>query len=175
MSNYKELLTRVTTFVFDYDGVLTDGTILIDREGELLRTANVRDGFAIRQAVKKGYRVAIISGGRSESVRKRFAVLEVNDVFLGVADKLSVFKDFLSDSGISPEEVLFMGDDIPDYEVMQMAGVPCCPADASEEIKSVAVYISQFPGGRGCARDVIEQVLRVQNKWFDKQAFSWDD
>jgi len=174
MKNYKQLLHKVTTFVFDYDGVLTDGTILIDKDGDLLRTANVRDGFAIRQAVKKGYRVAIISGGRTESVRKRFSVLEVHDVFLGVGDKLRVFEDYLKDKGLQAEEVLFMGDDIPDYEVMQVAGVPCCPADAAEEIKSVSVYISQYPGGRGCARDVIEQVMRVQNKWFDKQAFSWD-
>jgi 3-deoxy-D-manno-octulosonate 8-phosphate phosphatase (KDO 8-P phosphatase) len=172
--NYKELLTRVTTFVFDYDGVLTDGTILIDRDGELLRTANVRDGYAIRQAVNKGYRVAIISGGRTESVRKRFEVLGVNDVFLGVSNKLSVFQQFLTENQLQPEEVLFMGDDIPDFELMQAAGVATCPSDASEEIKSAAMYISAFPGGRGCARDVIEQVMRVQNKWFDQTALSWD-
>jgi len=172
--NIKELLTRVTTFVFDYDGVLTDGTILIDRDGELLRTANVRDGFAIRQAVNKGYRVAIISGGRTESVRKRFEVLGVTDVFLGVRDKLAVFEEYLSRHGLHATEVLFMGDDIPDYEVMTRAGVATCPADAAEEVKSIAVYISSLPGGRGCARDVIEQVMRVQNQWFDKTALSWD-
>lgn len=174
MTSYKELLSQVTTFVFDYDGVLTDGTILIDRDGELLRTANVRDGFAIRQAVKKGFKVAIISGGRTESIRKRFAMLDVHNVYLGVGDKLSVFNQFCAEEGVKPSEVLFMGDDIPDFEVMTVAGVPCCPSDAAEEIKSVAVYISQYRGGRGCARDVIEQVLRVKNQWFDKQAFSWD-
>lgn len=172
--NYKELLTRITTFIFDYDGVLTDGTIIIDRDGELLRTANVRDGYAIRQAVNMGYRVAIISGGKTESVRKRFEVLGVEDVFLGVNSKLSVFLQYISDKGISPEEVLFMGDDIPDYELMKAVGVPTCPSDASEEIKSAAMYISALPGGRGCARDVIEQVMRVQNKWFDQTALSWD-
>lgn len=172
--NYKELLTRVTTFIFDYDGVLTDGTIIIDRDGELLRTANVRDGYAIRQAVNKGFRVAIISGGKTESVRKRFEVLGVNDVFLGVGDKLEMYQEYMEKHHLKTEEILFMGDDIPDYELMKQVGVPTCPADASEEIKSVAVYISAVNGGRGCARDVIEQVMRVQNKWFDKSALSWD-
>ncbi|HRZ76893.1 MAG TPA: HAD hydrolase family protein, partial [Bacteroidales bacterium] len=133
-----------------------------------------RDGYAIRQAVNKGYRVAIISGGKTESVRKRFEVLGVGDVFLGVNEKLKVYLEYLQRHGLEHEEVLFMGDDIPDYELMQAAGVPTCPADASEEIKSMAMYISALPGGRGCARDVIEQVLRVQNRWFDKSALSWD-
>lgn len=172
--NIKELLTKVTTFIFDYDGVLTDGTIIINHDGELLRTAHVRDGYAIRQAINKGYRVAIISGGKTESVKKRFEVLGVMDVFLGVGDKLSVYKEYLQKNGLESEEVLFMGDDIPDFEVMQNVGVATCPADAAPEIKSLAHYISAVKGGRGCARDVIEQVMRVQDKWFDKNSYSWD-
>jgi 3-deoxy-D-manno-octulosonate 8-phosphate phosphatase (KDO 8-P phosphatase) len=172
--NIKELLTHITTFIFDYDGVLTDGTIIIDREGELLRTANVRDGYAIRQAVRKGYRVAIISGGKTESVRKRFEVLGVHDVFLGVGNKLEVYEAYLKEHHLGDEEVLFMGDDIPDFELMRRSGVATCPADASEEIKAVAMMISSLPGGKGCVRDVIEQVMRVQNKWFDETAYSWD-
>lgn len=173
--NIKELLTEVTTFIFDYDGVLTDGTIIIDKEGELLRTANVRDGYAIRQAIKKGYKVAIISGGKTESVRKRFEVLGVKDVFLGAGNKLEVYREYLEKNRLVDDEVLFMGDDIPDFEVMKRVGVPTCPADASEEIKSISLYISAIPGGRGCARDVVEQVMRVQNKWFDQTAYSWDE
>ncbi|HRY33588.1 MAG TPA: HAD-IIIA family hydrolase [Bacteroidales bacterium] len=174
MSNYKELLRHITTFVFDYDGVLTGGTVLINTDGELLRTANVKDGYALKFARELGYNIAIISGGKSESVRLRFKPLGINDVFLHASDKLSIFNQYLSDNQISPEQVLFMGDDIPDFPLMERAGVGCCPADAAEEIKKAARYISHLQGGDGCARDVIEQVLKIQGKWFNSsQAFIW--
>lgn len=173
MSNYKELLRHITTFVFDYDGVLTDGTVILMNDGDALRTANVKDGYALQLAVKKGYRVAIISGGYSPSMVHRFKALKIEDVFLGVENKIEVFKQYLEKQDIKPAEVLFMGDDIPDFEVMQHAGVPTCPADASEEIKRLARYISHRNGGHGCVRDVIEQVMKIQGKWMSDGAFHW--
>lgn len=173
MANYKALLKHVNTFIFDYDGVLTDGTVILMSNGDALRTANVKDGYALQLAVKKGYRVAIISGGYSESVLRRFEALNVKDVFLGVENKIETFHNYLSTHNILTEQVLFMGDDIPDYEIMKIAGVPTCPADASEEIKAIAKYISHQKGGHGCARDVIEQVMKIQGKWMNDGAFHW--
>lgn len=174
MYNYKELLKEVNTFVFDYDGVLTGGTVLINTDGELLRTANVKDGYALKYARELGYNIAIISGGRSESVRLRFKPLGIDDVFLNAGDKLKVFNDYMATKKLKPEQILFMGDDIPDYPLMKEAGVAACPSDAAEEIRSAAHYISHLGGGQGCARDVIEQVMKVQGKWFNsKQAFIW--
>ncbi|NVO20464.1 MAG: HAD-IIIA family hydrolase [Bacteroidetes bacterium] len=173
MSNYKERLLKVNTFIFDYDGVLSDGIVILMSNGEALRTANVKDGYAIQLAMKKGYRIAIISGAYSESVKKRFENLKVSDVFLGVDHKILVFEEYLTKHSISPEEVLFMGDDIPDYEIMLKAGVPTCPADAAEEIRSLAVYISHHNGGQGCVRDIIEQVMKVQGKWMNEDAYHW--
>lgn len=173
MTNYKELLKNVNTFVFDYDGVFTNGTVILLHKGEPLRTANVKDGYAVQLAVKKGYKIAIISGGKSDSMYNRFAALKVSDVFMGVDNKLQIFKDYLADNNINPENVMYMGDDIPDYEIMLEAGMPTCPADASEEIKSVSKYISHFKGGEGCVRDIIEQVLKVQGKWMNDDAYKW--
>lgn len=174
MTNYKEQLKDITTFVFDYDGVLTGGTVLINVDGELLRTANVKDGYALKHAREKGYHIAIISGGRSETVRLRFKPLGIHDVFLNAGDKLQVLRDFMKSKGIEPSQVLFMGDDIPDYPLMKEAGVSACPADAAEEVRSVADYISHLKGGEGCARDVIEQVMKIQGKWFNsREAFIW--
>jgi len=173
MSNYKELLKEVNTFIFDYDGVLTDGTVILMNDGDALRTANVKDGYALQLAVKKNYRVVIISGGISDSIRNRFEGLNVKDVFLGVVNKLAVYEDYLSEHKIQPRHVLYMGDDIPDYEVMLKSGVPSCPADAAQEIKSISKYISHFDGGRGCVRDVIEQVLKIQGKWMNDDAYHW--
>lgn len=173
MSNYKEKLLKVNTFIFDYDGVLTDGTVILMSNGEALRTANVKDGYALQLAMKKGYRIAIISGAYSESVKRRFEALKVSDVFLGVEKKIDVFDEYLSEHSLDPECVLFMGDDIPDLEIMHNAGVPTCPADAAEEIKALAAYISHHNGGHGCVRDVIEQVLKVQGKWLNEDAYHW--
>jgi 3-deoxy-D-manno-octulosonate 8-phosphate phosphatase (KDO 8-P phosphatase) len=173
MTNYKELLKHINTFVFDYDGVLTDGTVILLNEGEPLRTANVKDGYAIQLALKKDYRIAMISGGKSKSILNRFSALNLKDVFLGVEDKLKVYRDYITEHNINPENVLFMGDDIPDYELMLEAGMSACPADAAEEIKAVSKYISHFKGGEGCVRDIIEQVLKVQGKWMNDDAYKW--
>jgi 3-deoxy-D-manno-octulosonate 8-phosphate phosphatase (KDO 8-P phosphatase) len=173
MSNYKALLTKVNTFIFDYDGVMTNGSIVLLHDGEPLRSANVKDGYVLQLAVKLGYNVVIISGGISRSVENRFESLKIKDVFLGVKDKLSVLNRYLAEKNISPETVVYMGDDIPDFHVMQKVGVPVCPADASEEIKNISVYISDKNGGEGCVRDIIEQVLKVQGKWMTDESFSW--
>ncbi len=173
MPNYKTLLSSITTFIFDYDGVLTDGHVLLTESGDAMRMANVKDGYALQLAVKNGYHVAIISGGRSQSIKHRFDALQVHDVFLGVDNKLGVFNEYLTRCGIRADEVLYMGDDIPDFELMQAAGLPTCPADACQEIKSVAKYISEFKGGQGCVRDVIEQVMKIQGKWMNHLAFTW--
>ncbi len=173
MTNYKELLMNISTFVFDYDGVLTEGLVLLTDEGEPLRTANVRDGYALQLAVKKGYRIAVISGGKSKSMMNRLNSLGIKDVFLGVEHKLDVFEAYLKENGISPDEVVYMGDDIPDYHVMKKAAMPACPADAAEEIRAISKYISHFDGGKGCVRDIIEQVLKLQQNWMDDDAFKW--
>ena len=173
MKNYKERLKHITAFVFDYDGTLTDGTVILLDEGEPLRTANVRDGYAIQLAVKIGFHVAIISGGRSKSMTNRFSMLKVKHVYLGIEHKLDTLKMFMEENHLMPENVLYMGDDIPDYHVMKYSGVAACPSDAAEEIKSISHYISHCKGGEGCARDVIEQVLKVQGHWMNDDGFSW--
>ena len=139
MSNYKEKLHKITTFVFDYDGVLTDGRVMISEDGEQLRRANVKDGFALQLAVKKGFRMAIITGSNDKGILKRCNLLNIDNVFLGVSDKIIVFEKFLNEQNINAEEVLFMGDDLPDYLLMKMAGVSSCPFDASREIISLIV------------------------------------
>ncbi|NLN94918.1 MAG: HAD hydrolase family protein [Bacteroidales bacterium] len=173
MSNYKELLRDVDTFILDYDGVLTDGNVILMSDGDALRTANVKDGYALQLAVKNGYRVAIISGGYSESMLHRFKALKIKNVFLGVDKKIEVLQKFMQDNNLEPRQVLYMGDDIPDYEAMLLVGVPTCPADASEEIKAISKYISHRSGGKGCVRDIIEQVMKIQGKWMNDLSFHW--
>lgn len=161
-------MNDITTFIFDVDGVLTDGTVLITFEGEILRTMNIRDGFAIKAAIESGYKVAIISGGKNEGVRTRLQNLGVKDIYLGSPDKVKTFEEYIGIHGVKPSEVLYMGDDIPDYHVMKLVGLPTCPQDASPEIKSISKYISHINGGKGAGRDVIEQVMKVQGKWNDQ-------
>ena len=173
MSNYKALLTEVDTFIFDYDGVMTDGKLILQHEGNPLRSANVKDGYVLQLAVRLGYRVVIISGGLSKSMENRFEALRINDVFLGVSDKLVVLNKYISENNLDPKRMVYMGDDIPDFKVMKEVGVPCCPADAAEEIKNISIYISDKKGGEGCVRDIIEQVLKVQGKWMNEEAFQW--
>lgn len=173
MANYKELLSSITTFIFDFDGVMTDGGVIMSNEGEPLRITNVKDGYALQLARRMGYRVAVISGAKADSMMQRLKMLKVEDVFLGVRDKKQVYMDYVEKYGLTHEEILFMGDDIPDHELMKMAGVSTCPADAAEEIKSMACYISHLPGGRGCVRDVIEQVMKVQGKWMNDGQWHW--
>lgn len=165
--SYKEYLNQITTFIFDVDGVLTDGSLLVDTAGSLLRTMNVKDGYAIKTAIDKGYNVCIISGGTNEGVRKRLEGLGVKEVHLGAHYKIETLAHYFKKYTIDPKAALYMGDDLPDYNVMQLVGLPCCPQDAVPEIKAISKYISHKNGGKGCVRDVIEQVLKVQNNWFD--------
>ncbi len=171
--NYKELLKNITTLIFDYDGVFTDGKVLITENGEQLRSANVKDGYALQLARKKGYRIAVISGGTSMSVVKRLNSLNVTDVFIRVDHKMKVYQKYVSEHNLRKEEVLFMGDDIPDLHIMQESGVAICPADAVEEIKAISHYISHIRGGEGCVRDILEQVMKVQGKWLNNDAYNW--
>jgi 3-deoxy-D-manno-octulosonate 8-phosphate phosphatase (KDO 8-P phosphatase) len=173
MTNYKPLLRNINTFIFDYDGVLSDGSIITLDDGEAYRTTNVKDGYALQLAVKKGYRVAVISGAKSKSMLNRLTALQIKDVFLGIDHKLEIFNKYLSDNDLKAEETLFMGDDIPDYEIMLKAGIATCPSDAAEEIRKVAIYISHAAGGKGCVRDVIEQVLKIQGKWMNDDGYHW--
>ncbi|TBW29353.1 HAD family hydrolase [Gramella sp. KN1008] len=166
--SYKEHLNQIKTFVFDVDGVLTDGTIQISTHGELLRTMNTKDGYAMKMAQKAGYTVCIISGGKNEGVRKRLRDLGITDIYLGIHDKVEQMDEFFDIYQIKPEEVLYMGDDIPDYYPMKLVGLPCCPHDAVPEVKEISLYVSHKNGGEGCVRDVIEQVMKVQGKWIEK-------
>lgn len=163
--NYKEYLNHVDTFIFDVDGVLTDGSIQVSTNGELLRTMNIKDGYALKTAQKAGYNVCIISGGTNEGVRKRLRDLGITNIFLGIQDKVEQLDEFFDIYEINPENVLYMGDDIPDLYPMRLVGMPCCPQDAVAEIKEISRYVSHRKGGEGCVRDVIEQVLKVQGKW----------
>ncbi len=160
--------------VFDVDGVLSDNTIAMDEEGQPLRTLNVKDGYAIQLAVKRGLVIGIISGGRSKSVENRYEYLGVKYIYMGSSYKMLDLEDLTNKTGIGLDEMLYMGDDIPDYEVMKLVGCPVCPADAATEIKEISKYVSSNIGGHGAARDVIEQVLKAQGKWMsDKVAFGW--
>ena len=163
--SYKEYLSQITTFIFDVDGVLTDGSIQISSNGELLRTMNIKDGFAMKHARDQGYRVCVISGGKNEGVRHRLRGLGLTDIYLGCEDKVEQMEEFFDLYDIRPEEVLYMGDDIPDLYPMQKVGLPASPQDAAAEIKEISLYVSHRKGGRGCVRDVIEQVMKVQGKW----------
>ncbi|WP_031425642.1 KdsC family phosphatase [Flavimarina sp. Hel_I_48] len=163
--NYKEVLNQITTFIFDVDGVLTNAGIQINTNGEMLRTMNTKDGYALKTAIEQGYNVCIISGGKNEGVRARLKGLGITDIYLGAHEKIEQLDEYFDIYNIKPENVLYMGDDIPDYPVMKIVGLPCCPQDAVKEIKEVATYISHKNGGKGCVRDVIEQVLKVQGKW----------
>jgi 3-deoxy-D-manno-octulosonate 8-phosphate phosphatase (KDO 8-P phosphatase) len=163
--SFKELMNDITTFVLDVDGVLTDGTIHVTQNGEMLRNMNIRDGYAMKAAVENGYNVCIISGGNNDGVRIRLNNLGIKEVHLGVHDKVVILQEYLKNYNIDPSQVLYMGDDIPDYWVMQQVGLPSCPQDAVPEIKSVSRYISHKLGGQGAVRDVIEQVMKVQGKW----------
>ena len=163
--NYKEYLNHVDTFIFDVDGVLTDGSIQVSTQGELLRTMNIKDGYALKTANQAGFHVCIISGGNNEGVRKRLRDLGITNIFLGVQDKVECLKEFFDIYGIESGNVLYMGDNIPDLYAMRLVGMPCCPQDAVAEIKEISRYVSHRKGGQGCVRDVIEQVLKVQGKW----------
>ncbi|REE81744.1 3-deoxy-D-manno-octulosonate 8-phosphate phosphatase (KDO 8-P phosphatase) [Lutibacter oceani] len=163
--SYKEIMPQITTFMFDVDGVLTNGNITITTTGELLRVMNIKDGYALKTAINQGFKVCVISGGSNEGVRVRLKNLGVTDIYLGTHNKMEQFEEYVAENNLNPENILFMGDDIPDYQVMKKVGLPACPKDAVSEIQNISLYISQKKGGLGCVRDVIEQVLKVQGKW----------
>lgn len=160
--------------MFDVDGVLSTSTIPMDNDGQPIRSLNIKDGYAVQLAVKKGLNIAIITGGKTEQIRRRYESLGVKHIYIGSSVKMKDYEDLLQKTGVTDDEVLYMGDDIPDYEIMQRVGLPCCPADAAPEIKAISKYVSPCMGGYGCGRDVIEQVLKAHGKWMDdKIAFGW--
>ncbi len=163
--NLLEAFKKISTFVFDVDGVLTDGFLTILDDGQMLRRMNIKDGYALQMAVKQGYRIVIITGGNSEAVRERLNKLGIQDVFIKVENKKNKLREYMEQHKLSRDEVLFMGDDIPDYTAMQTAGLACAPGDAAPEIKNISDYISGIKGGYGCARDVIEKVLKLNDHW----------
>ncbi len=167
MTNFKEDLSRIKAFVFDVDGVYTTGEVLLTETGEMLRTMNMKDGLATYRTVQKGYPMCIISGGTNEAVRKRFEGLGIDDVYLGSRNKVEQYTEFKKKHNLSDDEILYMGDDLIDFGVMTLVGVPTCPKDAVPEIKAISKFVSAYAGGKGCVRDVLEQVLRAQNNWFD--------
>lgn len=171
--NYKTKLHGIKAFVFDFDGVMTDGSVWMYADRETVRAGNIKDGYAIQYAIKKGYIVAVISGATSLSIDNRMRSLGTTEIYTGAASKMEVYRRFLEKHGLTAEQVLCMGDDIPDYEIMKEAGVSACPSDAAIEIKEIADYISLYAGGKGCVRDVIEQTLRLQGKWFHPDAVNW--
>ena len=160
-----ELFKHITSFVFDVDGVLTDGSILVLPGDVMARRMNIKDGYALQLAVKKGYRVIVISGGNSVEVKERLLKLGVTEVWMQVENKGTVLHDLMKKAGLDKTSVLFMGDDIPDLELMELAGLACCPADAVQEIRAKAQYISHLKGGKGCVRDVIEKVMKLRGDW----------
>jgi 3-deoxy-D-manno-octulosonate 8-phosphate phosphatase (KDO 8-P phosphatase) len=160
-----ERFKQIKTFIFDVDGVLTDGSVWVVEEKQMLRCMNIKDGYALQLAIKQGYRVVVISGGASEAVRVRLERLGITDIYMSVHNKKEVLADYATQHSLNLNEVLFMGDDIPDYIAMQMTGMPCAPANAAPEIKQISKYISAIDGGDGCVRDVIEKVLKLNNHW----------
>lgn len=167
-------LTKIRAVVFDVDGVLSAETITLSADGEPLRTVNIKDGYAIQLACKRGLLVAIITGGNTAAVRKRYEGLGVKDLYMGAGVKLAAYEELIAKYSLTDAEVMYVGDDIPDYEVMCRVGCACCPKDACPEVKSVSCYVSHRAGGHGVGRDVIEQVLKAQGKWMtDKKAFGW--
>ena len=172
--SYKQIMPQINAFIFDVDGVLTDGSVTVTTTGEMLRTMNIKDGYALKTAVDKGFNVCIISGGSNEGVRLRLKGLGITDIYLGAHNKIDQLDDYYKKKGVKSKNVLYMGDDIPDYPVMKGIGLPCCPQDAVPEIKEISKYISHKKGGQGAVRDVIEQVLKVQDKWSGNFSAKYD-
>lgn len=172
MISYKERLHSITTFLFDVDGVLTNGEVML-LNGSVIRTLNSKDGYALQYAAKKGYRICIITGGNSMDVKERLERLGIEKVVLRASDKLKVYEELKTEYGFSDHQALYMGDDIPDIPVLRAVGVSCCPQDAVPEVKSACHYQSPLNGGSACVRDVIEQVMRLQGKWMNEDAYHW--
>lgn len=168
-----EKLNKVKGFVFDVDGVMTTGQVLVTEEGYQLRSMFIKDGYALQHAVKSGYPIAIISGGKSSGIVKRFEGLGIKDIYIGQSHKEKAFGEFLEKYKLTPADILYMGDDLPDYPLLKICGVSTCPKDAATDILEICAYVSPFEGGRGCVRDVIEKTLKVQQKWSDENSFHW--
>lgn len=174
MAFFKEELLKVKAFVFDIDGVISAATQVLTPEGETVRTSNLKDGFALMYTIRIGYPVCVITGGKTIDVIKRCEKIGIKDLYAGSLKKLPCLIDFLEKNNLHADEVMYMGDDLPDYPVMMAVGVPVCPRDAAQEIKAIAHYISDKDGGQGCVRDVLEQVLRAQGKWIDCEKMNWE-
>ncbi|MBQ4915245.1 HAD-IIIA family hydrolase [Maribacter sp. MMG018] len=172
--SYKEYLKGITTFIFDVDGVLTDGNVLVTTDGEMLRKMSIKDGYALKVAVNKGYNICIITGGTNEGVKKRLQGLGITDFYMGTHHKLDALDEYLDIYNIDPNHVLYMGDDIPDIPPMKVVGLATCPQNAVPEVKANCKYVSHKNGGKGCARDVIEQVLKVRGDWMDNYSAAND-
>lgn len=173
MNEWEKLLENVNTFIFDYDGVMTDGTVYMDSNGDPLRTSNVKDGYALHLAGKLGYYLAVISGAVVTNITKRMNALGVQDVFTGIPDKVVKLEEYMERYGLKPEQIVYVGDDIPDLPVLHRVGVAVCPADAAPEVQQICHYVSPHPGGQGCVRDIIERTLKAQGKWMTAEAYSW--
>ena len=172
MINYD--LSKITTIIFDVDGVLSTSTIPMSAEGNPMRSVNIKDGYAIQLAVKQGLRLAIITGGKDDAIMGRYSKLGMNDIFMACGVKIEVLRKYMAEHNLTKEEIIYVGDDIPDYEVMHEVGCPCCPKDACSDIRDISTYISPYNGGMGCARDILEQVMRAQGLWLKKEkAFGW--
>lgn len=167
MISYKQKLKDISTIIFDVDGVLTDGSLILFPSGEMVRTMNTKDGYAMQLAIKRGLRLIAITGGRDEMVVERLKYLGLTEIYSNTKDKRKVYRELLDKFSLKPSEILFMGDDIPDLEVMKEVGLACCPNDAVSDIRAISEYISPFDGGKGCVRDILEQTLKVQGKWYD--------
>lgn len=171
--NYKEIFKEITTVVLDVDGVLTNGDIILMPGMQPVRKMNAKDGYAMQLAVRNGIRMAIITGGRSPEVKERLNGLGITDVYLGASSKMESYEDLKMCYDLKDEEILYMGDDLPDYDIMKIVGLAAAPQDAAPEIKSVADYVSPIDGGRGCVRDVLEQLLKIQGKWARHEDRTW--
>ncbi len=172
MQSFKSILNQIDTFIFDVDGVLTDGTVLL-YAGEVIRSMNSKDSYALQYAAKLGYSIFVITGGDSKEVKVRLEGAGVKEVVLSSVNKVRVYNELSQKYNIDAGKVLYMGDDIPDYELMKMVALPCCPKDSAVEIRQIAKYVSPIDGGKGCVRDIIEQTLRVQGKWMLPEAHEW--
>lgn len=173
MNEKRDLFQTITTFIFDYDGVMTDGKVYSDHDGHPWRATNVKDGYALQLATKLGYNVAVISGAICPSMEVRMNSLGVTDVFTGIPHKVQKLDEYMAQKGLKKEEIVFMGDDIPDMRVMQAVGLAACPADAADEVREISGYVSPKEGGKGAVRDLIKQVLKAQGKWMSAEAYSW--
>lgn len=173
MNEWEKRLKNVNTLIFDYDGVMTDGTVYMDSNGDPLRTSNVKDGYALQLAGKLGFHLAVISGAVVTNITKRLNMLGVSDVYTGIPDKVVKLEEYMAQYGLKPEQIVYVGDDIPDIKVMRRVGVAACPADAAPEVREICHYISERRGGQGCVRDIIEKTLKLQGKWMTAEAFSW--